>query len=264
MTSPHQLKQELYQLIYFSNETYSDSPKPNFTQVNREIQKEILFRISTETTQVDPISHNLPDVRQDSRKKNKWWFKYPEDWRNCQIKDKVLGFRSMYLLEDWFDIQFNFLFHFGPDNGPDPPSMLYYCVQIKDCFVGRNQTLRDVCANFDNIIHEFIDHYGIIVDEEEDGFIYHKKKHIVGINIIMVLIQLEKEMKTNLSNVIYSGIKCREHITAYKDIEDIHSHFQMKMQRNSLVKTSSRFLQNGIRIFRQRYGIEKLYISYHQ
>jgi hypothetical protein len=77
----------------------ADSPRNPVAQVNREIPKEVLFRVSDG-------DENM--ARQDPIKKNRWCFKISEEWSNRNYKDKVLGIRSMYLREYWFKIQFNF------------------------------------------------------------------------------------------------------------------------------------------------------------
>jgi hypothetical protein len=72
---------------------YADFPRNPVAQYTREIPKEVLFRLSNDASN---------DARQDTLKKNRWWFKYPEEWTNRTLKDKVLGIRSLYLLPDWF------------------------------------------------------------------------------------------------------------------------------------------------------------------
>jgi hypothetical protein len=52
---------------------FADSPRNPVAQVSREIPKEVLFRLSD-----DEPSH----ARQDPIKKNRYWFKFPEEWSN--------------------------------------------------------------------------------------------------------------------------------------------------------------------------------------
>jgi hypothetical protein len=78
---------------------YADTPRNPVAQINREIPKEVLFRLSSDDSNME---------RQDPIKKNRWWFKFPEEWSNRNYKDKVLGICNMYLLERWFNIEFDF------------------------------------------------------------------------------------------------------------------------------------------------------------
>jgi hypothetical protein len=143
----------------------SDISHPNTTQLSREIPKEILFRVSSDT--MVSSSGNIPPVRQDNVKKNKYWFRFPEEWSNRKFKDKVLGIRSIYLLEDWFDIEFDFYINIVSRIPPEFQVLDMYMVSVKNCFIGRNQTLRDVCAYFDKIIHTFIEKYNFTLEYEE-------------------------------------------------------------------------------------------------
>jgi hypothetical protein len=111
----------------------------------------VLFRLSN-------------DARQDVIKKNRWWFKYPEEWANRTLKDKVLGIRSLYLLPDWFYITFDFYINFYAKMSPAYPLLIQYEVHIKDLFVGRNNTLNDVCQYFNKIVKDFIEKYEIDID----------------------------------------------------------------------------------------------------
>jgi hypothetical protein len=65
----------------------SDISHPNTTQLTREIPKEILFRLSSDTM---VSSGNIPPVRQDLMKKNKYRCRLPEEWSNRKFKGNQL------------------------------------------------------------------------------------------------------------------------------------------------------------------------------
>jgi hypothetical protein len=99
-----------------------------------------LYRISS-----DPIvgtSENFPDIRKDTRDKNKWWIKLPEEWSNRKFKDKVLGIRNIYQIKDWFDIQFKFYIDFTTLEAY--VRGVYYRCHIKNFFIGRDTTLKEI------------------------------------------------------------------------------------------------------------------------
>jgi hypothetical protein len=141
----------------------SDISHPNSTQISREIPKEVLFRISSDT--IVATSANIPDIRKDTRDKNKWWIKLPEEWSNRKFKDKVLGIRNIYQIKDWFDIQFEFYICFKTEEAY--VRGVYYRCHIKNFFIGRDTTLREICDYFNRVIQDFLNYSGITIDTEK-------------------------------------------------------------------------------------------------
>jgi hypothetical protein len=121
-----------------------------------------LFRISSDT--IVGTSKNLPDIRKDTRDKNKWWIKLPEEWSNRKFKDNVLGIRNIYQIKDWYDIQFKFFIRFLILDSPIK-GVNYIC-HIKNLFIGRDTTLKEICDYFNGIIQGFIDYSSITIDTE--------------------------------------------------------------------------------------------------
>jgi hypothetical protein len=126
---------------------FRDLPTHNVAQNTREIPKEMLFRIS--------------EARQDFIKKNKWWFKLPEEWVNRAFKDKVLGLRSMKLVPRWFAPRFSLVIYFYPDDGVDTRPSLGYLSYINDLFVGSTTTIHNIVDYFNKIYNDFIKSYNI-------------------------------------------------------------------------------------------------------
>jgi hypothetical protein len=141
---------------------YRDFPSQNVTQNPREIPKEMLFRIS--------------DARQDTIKKNKWWFKLPEEWTNRSFKDKVLGLRSIKLVPKWFVPMFGWGLAFFPDHNPETKASFAYTVSVGDLFIGATTTIHQIEDYFNNIYTDFIKKFGII-DQSPDDTERIIKKH---------------------------------------------------------------------------------------
>jgi hypothetical protein len=136
-----------------------DLPSQNVAQNSREIPKEMLFKIS--------------EARQDTIKKNKWWFKLPEEWTNRAFKDKVLGLRSTKLVPRWFTPMFGWAFAFFPDKNPDTQPSFAYTVGVGDLFIGATTTIREIQDHFNNIYADFIEKFGIN-DQPPDRAENHK------------------------------------------------------------------------------------------
>jgi hypothetical protein len=101
-------------------------------------------------------------ARQDPIKKNRYWFKFPEEWSNRNYKDKVLGIRRMYLLEHYFDIRFDLIITLE-DPPPElaEPAPRAFTFYILNCFVDRGESLQHVCDYFDRLIKKYMDRFGI-------------------------------------------------------------------------------------------------------
>jgi hypothetical protein len=127
---------------------YADTPRNPVAQVNREIPKEVLFRLSSDASNM---------ARQDPIKKNRYWFKVPEEWSNRNYKDKVLGIRRMYLLEHYFDIRFDLIITVEdppPElTKPAPRAFTFYILNCLRLFRRTHQKIHGSFRNCTRIEH---------------------------------------------------------------------------------------------------------------
>jgi hypothetical protein len=177
---------------------YADTPRNPVAQVNREIPKEVLFRLSHDDS-------NMP--RQDPIKNNRYRFKYPEEWSNRQLKDKVLGIRNMYLLERWFTVEFNFIIQCRTITIPSQTETILeepfteetfteetilgetipseFVFLIRDCYIERGQTLNDFCDYFNGLINRYIERSGIITEAHSVSTTTSIEKNTVTSSIVI-------------------------------------------------------------------------------
>jgi hypothetical protein len=126
---------------------YRDLPSQNVAQNTREIPKEMLFRIS--------------EARQDTIKRNRWWFKLPEEWVNRAFKDKVLGLRSIRLIPRWFAPHFSWSIYYYSGRSMKIDPLHIYTVTIDDLFIGVGTTIRYIEDYFNKIYDTFIELFNI-------------------------------------------------------------------------------------------------------